>query len=266
MAAERSSTSPFPGMDPYMESRWRDVHASLIAYTRDALQPQLPDDLVARIEENVHLDVAGHEVAHRNPDVFVVESPVPWETRVQGGASAANEPIVLEADMDPLVERHIEIVDQSGGRVITAIEILSPWNKLEGSGRDRYMTKREQYLASRTNLVEIDLVRSGKWWSMVPPHIVQAKHHWPYRVTVWRAWAAGKLALYRIGLSQELPPIAVPLREGEAEVSLPLQQLIVQVYRNGRYDRTDYSKPCEPPLEGEDAAFAEQVLKAAGRR
>lgn len=127
-----------------MESRWRDVHASSIAYTRDALQPQLPDDLVARIEENVHLDVAGHEVAHRNPDVFVVASPVPWETRALGGASAAaNEPIVLEADMDPLVERHIEIVDQTGGRVITALEIISPWNKLDGSGRERYTTKRE---------------------------------------------------------------------------------------------------------------------------
>jgi hypothetical protein len=67
-------------------------------------------------------------------------------------------------------------------------------------------------------------------------------------------------------LDQELPSIAVPLREGEGEVSLPLQQLIDQVYRNGRYDRTDYSKPCEPALEGEEAAFVEQMLKAAGRR
>ncbi len=26
--------SPFPGMDPYLESHWRDVHHSLITYTR----------------------------------------------------------------------------------------------------------------------------------------------------------------------------------------------------------------------------------------
>lgn len=101
---------------------------------------------------------------------------------------------------------------------------------------------------------------------MVPPHIVRDEHRTPYRVTVRRSWAPGKLSLYRIALNQELPSVSVPLREGEAEVSLPLQELIDQVYRNGRYDRTDYSKPCDPPLEGEDAAFAEQVLKAAGRR
>ena len=33
--------SPFPGMDPYLEAHWRDVHASLIIYARDALQGAL---------------------------------------------------------------------------------------------------------------------------------------------------------------------------------------------------------------------------------
>lgn len=70
--------SPFPGMDPYLERRWRDVHTMLIAYARDAIQPQLPEDLVARVEENVHLDIGGEVLGRRNPDVYVVESPVPW--------------------------------------------------------------------------------------------------------------------------------------------------------------------------------------------
>jgi hypothetical protein len=26
--------SPFPGMDPYLEVHWRDIHASLIIYSR----------------------------------------------------------------------------------------------------------------------------------------------------------------------------------------------------------------------------------------
>ena len=37
--------SPFPGMDPYLEQSWRDVHAALIIYSRDQLQSQLPEDL-----------------------------------------------------------------------------------------------------------------------------------------------------------------------------------------------------------------------------
>jgi hypothetical protein len=34
--------SPFPGMDPYLEQHWGDVHASLIIDGRDQLQQRLP--------------------------------------------------------------------------------------------------------------------------------------------------------------------------------------------------------------------------------
>src|SRR5581483_7274540 len=47
--------SPFPGMDPYLEAHWRDVHAALIIYARDALQTVLPAPLRARVEERVLL-------------------------------------------------------------------------------------------------------------------------------------------------------------------------------------------------------------------
>ena len=30
--------SPFPGMDPYLEAHWGDIHASLIIYARDQLR------------------------------------------------------------------------------------------------------------------------------------------------------------------------------------------------------------------------------------
>ncbi len=39
--------SPFPGMDPYLEAHWRDVHARLIIYASDALQVLLPGSLRA---------------------------------------------------------------------------------------------------------------------------------------------------------------------------------------------------------------------------
>jgi len=56
--------SPFPGMDPYLEASWRDVHATLIVYFKDHLQPQLSGDLRARVEERL-----------------VVESPLDKEPR-----------------------------------------------------------------------------------------------------------------------------------------------------------------------------------------
>ena len=43
--------SPFPGMDPYLEPFWLDVHARLVTYAADALAEQLPEDLVASTEE-----------------------------------------------------------------------------------------------------------------------------------------------------------------------------------------------------------------------
>lgn len=43
--------SPFPGMDPYLERYWRDVHTSFLVYARNQLNTRLPDDLQARVEE-----------------------------------------------------------------------------------------------------------------------------------------------------------------------------------------------------------------------
>ena len=268
MAKERLTRSPFPGMDPYLQRHWRAVHTMLIAYTCDAIQPKLPDDLVARVEEGILLDEDDVAIAARNPDVYVVESPVPWESRAAAAAAAgpdvAAAPILLEIDHDPLVERHIQITDQDGHRVITAIEILSPWNK-EGKGREQYLAKREQYMSAKTNLVEIDLVRGASWFGMVAPHGVPQKHRTTYRVTVKRL-DAYRLELYPIELNQRLPSIAIPLRPTDTDVRIDLQTLFDQVYVNGRCGRTDYAKACEPPLEGAMGGWADELLKTAGRR
>jgi hypothetical protein len=45
--------SPFPGMDPYLEQFWVDVHHTMINRSRAAIQKQLPGDLVARVDERV---------------------------------------------------------------------------------------------------------------------------------------------------------------------------------------------------------------------
>src|ERR1700740_1853795 len=89
--------SPFPGMDPYLEAHWRDVHASLIIYARDQLQPQLPGKLFARVEERLVIEPEDGDERSIYPDVHVVERP----TKKGGGAllavgRAASEPIVVE--------------------------------------------------------------------------------------------------------------------------------------------------------------------------
>ena len=56
--------SPFPGMDPYLERYWGDIHTSLIVYARNQLNAQLPDDLQARVEESAGVDIEPRPQRH----------------------------------------------------------------------------------------------------------------------------------------------------------------------------------------------------------
>src|ERR1700720_2115972 len=121
--------SPFPGMDPYLEAHWRDVHAGLVIYARDALQGVLPGSLRARVEESVLLETPQGLGDHPLfPDVRVVDytSKRGLETRREPGAAVA-EPLVVEIEPEPATETYLEIIDREGGnRVVTVIEFLSP--------------------------------------------------------------------------------------------------------------------------------------------
>ena len=61
--------NPFPGMNPWLEEFWRDVHAHLLVYASDQLNTELPPDLRARVDER--LAVAADEEKPRTylPDV-----------------------------------------------------------------------------------------------------------------------------------------------------------------------------------------------------
>ena len=69
--------SPFPGMDPYLEEHWGDVHTRFMVYASSQLNAQLPGDLQARVEES--LSVETDDAAQRTiyADVHVVEDREP---------------------------------------------------------------------------------------------------------------------------------------------------------------------------------------------
>src|SRR5215212_1587025 len=127
----RPMKSPFPGMDPYLESRWSDVHVTLIAFLREAIQPSLPAGLRARAEERILLEEEGDRAPLRSyrSEVAVVEG----ESRVSSGTVSSSiavpEPFVIEDD-SPFIDRFVKIIDvTNGNRVVTAIEVLGPGNK-----------------------------------------------------------------------------------------------------------------------------------------
>src|SRR5262249_31630353 len=127
--------SPFPGMDPYLEAHWRDVHAGLIIYARDALQGVLPRSLRARVEESVLLEtpqgIGDHPLF---PDIRVVEYAYRrgLETHSEPSVAVA-EPLLVDLEPESVTEPFLEIIDrESGNRVVTVIEFLSPSNKSPG--------------------------------------------------------------------------------------------------------------------------------------
>ena len=53
--------SPFPGMDPYLEQHWGDVHHNLISFAEGWLNERLPRDLRARAQERILVDLPSEE-------------------------------------------------------------------------------------------------------------------------------------------------------------------------------------------------------------
>jgi hypothetical protein len=257
--------SPFPGMDPYLEQFWPDIHASLIIYTRDQIEEQLPGNLIARVEERVLLETEEDPRAIY-PDVKITERPGRGSP---GGAVASQvpvmEPVIVEYYGEPATETFLNILEAGPGqRRITVIEILSLANKLAGPGQRQYRRKQQELADAGVSLVEIDLLRQGRRVLNVPPSRIPVRARTTYQVCVRRGWRRQQCAVYPVPLRSPLPAIHIPLRQQDEDVRLDLQAVLEQAYRKGRYSLTiNYAEPPDPPLTGDDAKWARALVKAA---
>lgn len=258
--------SPFPGMDPCLEQHWGDVHHNLITFAQGLLNEHLPRDLRARVQERVLVELPSAERVYY-ADVRVVEH----ERQGQVGMAVAASDVTLAEPLEvpflePETQSFLEIVEtRPERRVITVVEILSPSNKYAGPGRELYRQKQRDLAEGNVSLVEIDLLRVGPHVLQVPLAQCPPSYRTPYRVCVHRGWKASA-EIYWVPLRERLPAIRVPLRETDPDAPLDLQALITQVYRHGRYDDIDYTLPPVPPLDPEDASWADELLRTAGKR
>jgi hypothetical protein len=260
--------SPFPGMDPYLEKHWRDVHHNLITFAQGELNPQLPGDLRVRVEERIFVESVEGNGRSMYPDIRVVERGKGKETAAspQTGLAVA-EPLLIHLPEEEISQGFLEIIDvESGNRVITVLEVLSLANKTPGEGQDQYLQKQRELKEGGVSLVEIDLLRAGKRVLVVPPEMIPPSHRTIYQICVRKGWRPSIPEVYRVALREPLPTIKIPLRETDPEVHLDLQKLIERCYENGRYDDIDYTVDLEPPLEPEDALWADELLRKNGKR
>ena len=265
------STSPFPGMDPYMEQSWRDVHHKLCTYACDDIQAQLTGGMIARVDERLMVELTPEQARSIYPDVRIVrrhtpKKPGPVHAVPTAGAIAMAEPLTLEIEDETATEAFIEIIDaRSGGRVVTVIEFLSIANKLPGEGRDFYQRKQLELRRAGVSIVEINLLRAGPSLPSFPLAMLPIEDRTAYHAVVHRAWLGKQYQLYPTPLRQRLPAIAIPLRETDPAVALDIQSLIDRVYRNGAYEEEiDYTQPPRPALDGDDAEWAQRLVQEAG--
>ena len=252
--------SPFPGMDPYLEARWGSLHVLLIAAVTAALNRSLPAGLEARPEEDVRVEtLAGERLHGHRGDVGVADLGTREPT---GGPSAAAvaESVRIAYRRAPVVLRDIRIVDarddaRDGDRVVTRVELLSPYNKLAGRLNRDYRRKLRDAEGAGANWVEVDLLRSSRdrlpvTWADLPP-----ERRADYLIVTFRA-AEEQVTAYPVSVRRRLPTVPVPLREGEADVPLDVQAAFDRAYAEGPFGSLDYGRPATPPLSAADAAWA----------
>jgi hypothetical protein len=269
-------------MDPYLEAPdiWPDFHDRFAAQMSADLNGLLPIPYYARLEMRPEVGIVedGGYTRRIVPDVTVVRHPQPQPGA--GGVAVMDRPkaalsrsFTVTVHAEPIRHAFVEIRDPSRGhKLITLIEIVSPSNKRPGPDRRAYLQKKREVLDSDANLVEIDLLRDGERLLAnlyLDEAINQLNPPPAYLVLINRAWPrvgdAMDYEVFPVVLTEALPCIPVPLRQGQAEVPLDLQYAFQRAYDGGPYRRgaIDYGRPPAPALAGDQAAWAEQRVREA---
>jgi hypothetical protein len=243
-------------MDPYLEGPlWSSFHTQLCSEIARRLTPALGDRYIALVEERLVVEsIDDVSIAARTirPDVSVASTQV----RAAGTAALMEPPMRLATVVESELPMHfIEIRSVPNMVVVTVMEVLSPANK-EGEGRADYLRKRRAVLNSDVNLIEIDLLRSGRRVPMRDP-----LPDFPYFVLIHRASSRPLADVWPIGLQDPLPSIPVPLLAPDADVELNLQAAFSGAYDSVGYGRAiDYAAQPSLPLPDSEAEWVRKLL------
>lgn len=274
--------TPFPGMDPYLErpALWHGIHNRLITAIADVLSPILRPRYFVAVEEHSYLDDNSSTSFMDVPDVGVI-GPYTREPLHTGPVALLELPRVAEPQVIDLpmseevrvtylsiqevgesdVAAELFLEGEDGMKVVTILEILLPWNKASKEGRMQYAHKRRKIFNSSTNLVEIDLLRSGT-------RFVQTKsagEH--YNILVSDAQMRPQAHFYPFTVQQPIPAFHLPLQADDEWPLLDLNTILHDLYDRAGYDlRINYRQEPIPAFEEDDAVWLEKLLRQATLR
>jgi hypothetical protein len=246
-------------MDPYLEAQpfWNNLHSTMIVMLQGELKRRLPRKYTVWSDIYIWLHEPDAETRRGKPDNFVTS---------HGSAANGSSLLTLPAPSTtvlPAIRRegnkYLKIKELHGERVITVLELLSPTNKTSGEDYYAFLAKRNEYLATRTNVVEIDLHRTGKRMPLGKPAPPKAD----YYAFVSRASDFPQTAIWPFSVRDTLPTVAIPLKPEDGFIMLPLKPAFDAAYDLGPYDTAvEYTRPPRIPLRGKDVQWAKNLLKS----
>ena len=222
--------SPFPGMDPYLESAklWPAFQHQLLACLYQILLPGLVDRYRARVGTRTYV---------------------------------SETPLFTSIIREQFAEEFIEIRNRTDGKLVTLLEVVSPANKTTAAGRQAYLDARQQAMHQKAGVVELDLVMQGK------PTLTYSRDGLPeydYAVTVTRSNAPDRYEIYTATLQKRLPKFKLPLAADDRDALLDLQAAFARAYDLGTFaNQIDYkgSPPPDVPFTDEYKTWADDLLK-----
>ncbi len=273
-------TSPFPGMDPYLEinPRWEVFHGWFI---RKLAEQNMGRARELGCEVDVERSVYGREptgelVLIGEPDVSARHDPeslVGLGSMRGGGAIALAEPeaiheVVLDPDEMEAYKQEYMVVRETGqwARVLAVVELLSFANK-QGTYVPKYREKRSRFLSSAAHFMEIDFLRGGENPSRdLFPELPRT----PYFIFVARKTGMGRNEEgYPLRLQDPLPVVGLPLGSGRPDLPLDLAAAFRSAFDlsyRSNLARAYQDEPVPaPPLDEQDQAWVKQVLKSHTR-
>lgn len=263
--------SPFPGMDPWLESpaHFPDFHSQFLSSLSAAMNAVLPPPFFAALSTRIYTEESNRNI---EPDIDV--PIIVNEFAGRGGTATLTrletELLIVgeehpEAD-DEIAERFIEIRTSEGSnRLITVIELLSNSNKTRGSsGRTLYLAKQNELFSNGVHLVEIDLLRGGTHTTRASlPKLRRQAPRFAYHVAISRTDFESPARAAAIELDQRLPEIPIPLSTEVPAVGVHLQPVFDRAYDESLFARrVKYDQPPDPPLMPEQQTWADAIIKA----
>lgn len=246
--------SPFPGMNPYLETIWHDFHERYIPAAAAFLTPQVRPKYFVTIDDSLYLQelTTSDEFRLGRPDSAVV--------RGEGVAPVGSTSAIIEAPAHVLLPEsdiehlsYLKIVERQSRDVVTVIELLSPANKNAGANRLQYLAKRAAILESDAHFIEIDLLLGGL------PAPVGGRPECLYSVLVSRVENRPSAEFWPFGLRDRMPTIPVPLGRDEKDAVLDLRAVLDRVYDESAYEDYLYLGEHELRLSADDERWARSI-------